>query len=153
MYLCVCICIGPYCILYLHICICTWKRCRLLVLMGAQVHVHGSGSVPGKARNHHSESERRPARWSEPPQLGNLDMHSENLDAVLWWWRAWRGNIDWRSQRSEQRIMGGTYEEGHMLTFKIILLVILGSAGNKQNKKIAGRSFFQHREKYPNCPL
>ena len=136
MYLCVCICIGPYCILYLHICICTWKRCRLLVLMGAQVQVqvHGSGCVPGKARNHHSESERRPARWSEPPQLGNLDMHSDNLDAVLWWWRAWRGNIDWRSQRSEQRIMGGTYEEGHMLTFKIILLVILGSAGNKQTK-------------------
>ena len=43
MYLCVCICIGPYCILYLHICICTWKRCRLLVLMGTQVQVHSSG--------------------------------------------------------------------------------------------------------------
>ena len=48
--------------------------------------------------------------------------------------------------------MGGTYEEGHMLTFKIILLVILGSAGNKQNKTAAGRSLHQH-QKYPHCPL
>ena len=48
--------------------------------------------------------------------------------------------------------MGGTYEEGHMLTFKIILLVILGSAGNKQNKTAAGRSLYQH-QKYPHCPL
>ena len=44
--------------------------------------------------------------------------------------------------------MGGTCEEGHMLTFKIILLVSLGSAGDKQkNKTTAGSSFFQHREK------
>ena len=44
--------------------------------------------------------------------------------------------------------MGGTYEEGHMLTFKIILLVSLGSAGDKQkNKTTAGSSFFQHQEK------
>ena len=43
--------------------------------------------------------------------------------------------------------MGGTYEEGHMLTFKIILLVSLGSAGDKQNKNTAGRSLFQHQEK------
>ena len=44
--------------------------------------------------------------------------------------------------------MEGTYDKGHMLTFKIILLVILGSAGNKQkNKTTAGSSFFQHQGK------
>ena len=50
--------------------------------------------------------------------------------------------------------MGGTYEEGHMLTFKIILLVSLGSAGDKQkNKRLQEGLSFNIRKKYPHCPL